>query len=174
MTKTEKAETIKQLEERFSKVGLVIFADYRGLRAAEMLPLRWKLRKQNIDFRVAKNTLLRIAAGNVGTKGLEKFLEGPTAVAFGDGEAAGTAKSVAEYIQSSRSVLRIKGGLMGKEILSAEQVAFLATLPPMNVLRARFLGQLKTPMARLVGVLNANIAGLVRVLDARAKQMSAG
>lgn len=171
MPTEKKIENVKNLQELLSKSTIAIVADYRGLPAAEMMPLRRRLREQGIDFRVVKNTLTLRAAKNAGRAGGEALLAGTTAVAFGYGEVVDVARILTEYIRSSKSVLRIKGALMPEGALSPGQVSVLASLPGRKVLLAQLVGRLKSPLASLVFVLSANMAGLAGVLRARMKQL---
>lgn len=171
MKKEEKATLIDEVEKQLAKSKLVLAADYRGLSAAEMTRLRRQLRDAGIEFHVVKNTLARIAAGKAGKPDLEKLLDGPTAMAFGYQDEVAAARTLVNYIRTTRSTLQLKGGLLGNRAITPAEVQNLATLPAKEVLVARVLGQLNAPLAMLVGVLSAPMRGLAGVLQARIKQM---
>jgi len=174
MNLEEKKKAVDELAEKVQSASVIISTDYGGLTVAEMTDLRRKLRAQQIEFRVIKNTLARFAATKAGKENLDKIIVGPTAVALGYNDIAVPAKLLLDYIRSTKSKLKISGGLVENRILSVAEVSTLATMPPKEVLVAKLLGNLKGPLYGLVNVLNANIAGLTYVLSARQKQLEKG
>jgi len=96
---------------------------------------------------------------------------GPVAVALGYGDVTEPAKILADYIKTSKSTLTIKGGFLGDQVLTSEEVSTLARLPSREILLAKLLGGMQSPIAGLVNCLSAPIAGVARVLQARIKQM---
>ncbi len=170
----EKKEVVTQLAEKISQCNIAITTDYRGLPVAEMTDLRRRLRQREIEYRVVKNTMVRFAAEKANKSELIGIVVGPTAIAFGYGDITEPAKALIDYIRSSGSGLRIMGGLLDRRVLSASEVANLATLPPKDVLIAKLLGGMKGPIIGLVNVLNANIAGFLYILNARMKNLEGG
>lgn len=170
----EKKEVVTQLAEKISQCNIAITTDYRGLPVAEMTDLRRRLRQREIEYRVVKNTMVRFAAEKVNRSELIGIVEGPTAIAFGYGDITEPAKALLDYIRSSGSALKIMGGLIERRVLSAAEVANLATMPPKDVLIAKLLGGMKGPITGLANVLNANIAGLLYVLNARMQNLEGG
>lgn len=133
--------------------------------------MRRRLREARVEFHVVKNTLATRAAEQAERRELPELFTGPTALALGFGDEAEAAKSLTDYIRSSRITLPIRGAVLGQRVLQTAEVQGLASLPSREVLLAQFMGGLNAPVAGLVTVLNALLAGFVRVLDARAKQM---
>ncbi len=170
----EKKQAVSELAHKLERSTIVITTNYRGLSVAEMTELRRRLRQEEIEYRVIKNTLARFAAEQAGKEGLTSIIEGPTAIAFGYGDVVAPPKALIDYIRSAKSELRIFGGLMGQRVLSAAEVATLATLPPKEVLIAKLLSVMQGSIFALVRVLNANIAGLLGLLVARRKQLEGG
>lgn len=171
MSREKKEEKVKQLEEMLSQNASIVFSDYRGMSVAEITQLRRKLAERGIQYHVVKNTLLGLAAERRGKKGLEIFLQGPTAVAYGAAEDVEMAKALVEYISSARTVLSIKGALLGELVLRPEEVAALAKLPPRGELIARVVWRIKAPLTRLSFVLSADLRNLLMVLQARKQQL---
>ena len=171
MSKEKKAQVIDRLEEEISKCSVGILTDYRGLSAAEITRLRRMLEEAGIDYRVVKNTLARFAAERLGRADLSAAFVGPVAIAFGHGDVVQPAKVLTSYIDTAKSVLAIKGGFIADKILSAGEVSVLAKLPPREVLIAKVLGGMQSPIAALVNCLNAPLTGVARVLEARIKQL---
>ncbi|MEA1959652.1 MAG: 50S ribosomal protein L10 [Chloroflexota bacterium] len=170
----EKKQAVHDLAEKLEHANVVITTSYGGLTVAEMTELRRKLRAQKVEFRVIKNTLARFAAETAGREELNKIVIGPTAVAFGYDDIAAPAKALMEHIRATKSELKISGGLVEDRVLSAAEVASLASMPSREVLVAKMLGGLKGPLYGLVNVLNANLTGLVYLLSAREKQLEEG
>jgi large subunit ribosomal protein L10 len=166
-----KSAEIDQLERKLREAQAAIVADYRGLSVAEIGQLRSQLRPAGVEFRVAKNTLTRLAAKRAGIEGLDELLVGPTAIAFTGDDIAAAARVLSDFARTSR-ILTIKGALMGGLRMNADQVGQLATLPAKPVLQATLAGTIQGPLAGFVGILNGALASLAYTLEARAKQMN--
>ena len=173
MPRAEKVAQVAELEKILHECSVGILTDYRGITAAESTDLRRKLRKQNLDFRVVKNTLARFAARNAGMPELADELVGPLALVLGFEDEATAARTIDEYIRSSKSVLSIKGGFIADRMLTAEEVTALSKLPSREVLLAMVLGAMQAPISGLVNTLAGPMRGLVTVLNARKEQMEA-
>jgi large subunit ribosomal protein L10 len=170
----QKKEVVSELAEKLERANIAITTSYRGLTVSQMTELRRKLRQEEIEYRVLKNNLARFAAEQAGREGLTSVIEGPTAVALGYGDVVKPAKTLLDYIRSSKVELGILGGLMGNRVLSAAEVTALAALPPKEVLIAKLLSGMQGSIYGLVNVLNANIAGFLNLLAARKKQLEEG
>ena len=174
MLKEKKEQMVDELASSLSRCTIAVATDYRGLTAKEMVQLRRRLTESGIDYRVIKNTLTRFAAEKAGKKQLEALLTGPVAIAFGYDEVVKPAQVLREHIRSAGSMLKIKGGILGDRLLTAEDVASLATIPPREILISRLLGQLQAPLQGLHNVLSAPMRGLLNVMQARIKQVEGG
>jgi large subunit ribosomal protein L10 len=161
----EKVAVVEDLERRLRASQVVILTDYRGLTVDEIGALRGRLREANIEYRVAKNTLLAIAAERCGYKELSQFLSGPTAVVFGQDDPSVPARLLQEFIRQYRK-LEIKGGMVSGEALDAAGMRALATLPTRVELLARTVGMIQAPLRMIVAVLSGPARGLVTALDA--------
>ena len=171
MATEKKEQQVEEIAERLGRCTIAIATDYRGLAMPEMTALRRKLREAGIEYRVVKNSLASIAAEQTGAPSLVQFLEGPTAIAFGYGEATDPAKVLTDHIRQERSILTVKGGVMGDRALATADVTVLATLPSRQELIAKTAGALVGPIYALQSVLSANLRGLVTALSARIDQM---
>ena len=109
MPKTEKIEKVAELKERIEGAQALFLADFRGLTVTESGELRRSLSGAGAKFSVVKNTLMRRAASDAGVSELERLLEGPTAVAFVDGDPIAAAKSLADATRKFRTLV-VKGG----------------------------------------------------------------
>ena len=169
MPTPEKAAAIDELTEKMGRAQLAVVTDYRGLTVRDLATLRRQLRGFEVDYTIAKNTLLRIAARNVGIEGSESLLEGPTAVAFCYQDIVGPSKAISDFARTSR-ILNVRGGLLNGKLIGADEVNRLATLPPMEQLRAEVVGAIGGPLSQMVGVLNGLLQTLVGTLEARVDQ----
>lgn len=133
------------------------------MNVREIRELRGRLRQAGAEYKVVKNTLLDRAAESLGITGLEPYLQGPTAVAFGLDDPVGPAKILQDYIRQMRK-LEVKGGLIEGRILSADQVRALADLPSKSQMLATVLGALKAPMQGLASVLGGVQRNLLNAL----------
>ena len=174
MLKSDKERIVAELTERLRSSDTLIVADYRGLTMSDIDDLRTRLLQHGARFSVVKNTLTRRAAEAAGADVLLALLEGPTAIAFleSNGDPVAVAKALSDTARATR-VLEIRGGLLeGKPITEAE-VASLATLPPLDVLRSQVLGAVTGPVQTIVGLFTAPLQNLAGLLDARITQLEA-
>ncbi len=172
MPTKKKREAVDELTDRLARSEMAVVTDYRGLTVSEIAQLRRQLREAGVEYEVAKNTLLRLAAQRAGYPDMGSLLEGPTAVAFTSGDLSKGAKALKEYARTSK-VFTIKGGVLGHQVLSAEDVNTVADLPSKEQLVAKVLGTVQAPIVNLVSVLGGPVRGLAYVLQARAKQLEA-
>ena len=184
MPTQKKIDTVADLKERIERATLLASADYRGLRAKEMVEMRRRLREAGLDVRVVKNTLLRLAANESGQPELLEIIEGPTALAVSFGDAIEAAKALAGYAQGAPAGFGLRGGFMDGRVLSAQDLRDLVRVPPKPVLLAQFMGQMQSPLAGFVGLMEAPLRELVGLMqsllselpglvEARARQMQA-
>jgi large subunit ribosomal protein L10 len=163
---------VSEVRQRFAAADGAILTEYRGLKVKDLAGLRRSLRPSGGEYKIYKNTLVRLAARESGLDELEPLLVGPTAIAFVDGDAAAVAKALRDYARTN-PLLVLKGGVLGGKILSAQDTAALAELPSREVLLARFAGLLAAPMQQLAGLLQAlprNFAyGLAALRDQKAE-----
>lgn len=173
MPTPRKAATIDELSDQLGRSKLTIIADYRGLPVSALQGFRSNLRPAGAELRVAKNTLTTIAAKNAGVEGLDDLLAGPTAIVLGFDDPVQTAKIVSEFVRTSR-VLVVRGGVMDGRVVSPSDVDAIATLPSKEVLQAKLLGLLISPLARTLGVLSGPSRSLAYLLNAHAEQLGGG
>jgi large subunit ribosomal protein L10 len=172
-TRGQKEAEVTLLREKISRANSLVIADYRGLSVTEANKLRSKLRaggEGGIEYRVAKNTLVRLAVRETESAGLERYLEGPTALAIAYEEPTTLAKLLVEYSKENEK-FEIKGGLIEGEVVDLEAIRRLAALPSTDELRATLMAALLAPMQNLAGTLQALLGHLRNALDQRLKQL---
>src|SRR5947209_4389704 len=145
MPTEKKSETIGELEEQIGNATLMILTDYRGLTVTDLQGLRGQLRGVGAAFRIAKNTLTRIAANKRGIAALDPTLEGPTALVFAGEDIVGASKIINDFARTSR-ILKVKGGFLQGKVVAADQVEALANMPPKEELIATIVGALDAPI----------------------------
>lgn len=170
MPTPRKTAEIDLLVDRLERSQMTIVTDYRGLSVAQLQDFRSRVKPADAEFRVTKNTLLRIAAERVGIEGLDEHLEGPTAVLFAFGDVVAPAKAVSDFARSTR-IMTVKTGVMNNQVLSAAEVEAIATLPPREELIGKLVGMLASPMARVVGVLGGPARSVAYLANARIEQL---
>ena len=136
-----------------------------------MTKLRRSLRELGIEYKVFKNTLARFAAERAGKNELISFFNGPTSIAFSYGDITLPARALADYISTSREAMRIKGGFISDRLLTVKDVMVLSTLPPREVLLAKIVGGMQSPIIILLSHLATPMRGLVNILQARIQQL---
>ena len=174
MDKKQKESVVAELAERLRSTDTLIVADYRGLTMPQVDALRTELLAHGARFQVVKNTLTRRAAEEAGADHLLALLEGPTAIAFleSDGDPAAVAKALRAAARETQ-VIEVRGGIIQGRPISADEIATLATLPSLDVLRGQLVGAIAAPLSTVVGLFNAPLRDLVGVLQARIDQLQA-
>jgi large subunit ribosomal protein L10 len=165
-----KAAQIDDLVERLGRSQLTIIADYRGLSVDALQGFRARLKPLDAEFKVAKNTLTRIAAEQVGIEGLEPQLEGPTAILFAYGDIVAPAKAISDFARTSR-ILTVRAGVLNNQVVTPADVEAISSLPPREELLGKLVGLLASPMTRTVGVLSGPARSVVYLANARVEQL---
>ncbi|GAB3944845.1 50S ribosomal protein L10 [Corynebacterium tapiri] len=149
------------LKEKFSEASSVFLTEYRGLTVSQLQELRNDL-GFDVEYHVAKNTLLKIAAAEQGIEGLDEHLTGPTAVAFIKGEAVDAAKVFKKFAEGNDKLV-VKGGYMDGNALSADQVKAIAELDNRETTLAKLAGAMKGNLAKAAAVFNAPATKMARL-----------
>ena len=149
-----KKAVVAEIKEKLVAAKSVVLIDYRGLTVAEVTELRNQCRKAGVEYTVLKNTMVNLAAKEVGIEGLEAFLKGPTAVAFGMEDAVAPAKVLTEFIKKTKKT-EVKCGLLDGQILDAAGVEALAAIPSREVLIAKIMGSMMSAVSKFVYVVEA-------------------
>jgi large subunit ribosomal protein L10 len=164
-----KEAAVAELREELANARTMIVSEYRGLTVKEIAEIRRALNKQDVRYRVIKNRLMRIAAADTVGAALDPMLTGPTAIAFGNDEAA-TAKAVIDATRPYNKIVRITGAVLGDRAIDADAVTRLAALPTREVLLAQAIGAVTGPLAATAGLVDAPLreaAALIQALIER-------
>ncbi|UCE97717.1 MAG: 50S ribosomal protein L10 [Dehalococcoidia bacterium] len=171
MNKEQKAQIVAELKQAIARCSSGIFTNYKGLSNAELSLLRRRLRELGIEYRVVKNTLARFAAEKAGKEFLINLFKGPVAIAFGYDDVTEPARVLTGYIRSSDSILSIKGGFLGDQLLDQNEVVNLASIPSRDILLAQIVTGMQNPVAVLINCLAHPLRNLNTVLQSRIKQL---
>lgn len=172
MPTVQKQDLVAEIKERFNASEAVIMTDYRGLTVKEMQELRTKVREVGGEIKVYKNTLTEIAIRELALPSMDEYLEGPTAFVFITEDAVAPAKALTAFAKA-HPALELKGGFVQNQVVGADGVKAIASLPSREELLAKLFGTMQNPARGLVTVLSGPARGLATVLDAIAKQKDA-
>jgi large subunit ribosomal protein L10 len=173
MDRTGKSAVIGDIKGRFDKMTSAVFLDFKGMTVEEVSKLRVEFRKNGVEYRVVKNTLVKQAlAGKPWSKLLTDTLKGMTGVAWSYEDPSAAAKVVKAFRKDNEK-LQIKAGLVEGQLLDGKAVeAQLATMPGKNELRAMLLATLQAPLQSFVALLQAPSQNLVYLLSAKEREGS--
>jgi large subunit ribosomal protein L10 len=164
----EKVAVVDEVRGRLSSASATLLTEYRGLKVDELARLRQSVREAGGEYKIYKNTLVRLAVADLDLEGIDDLLIGPTAVAFVDGDAVMVAKALRDFSRGAPNLV-VKGGLLGRRVLNAADAGALADVAPREVVLAQLAGVLAAPMRQLAGLLAAvprNFAyGLAALVD---------
>lgn len=149
-----KEAKVVEIKEKLEKAQSVVLASYQGLTVEEDTTLRKSLREAGVEYKVYKNSLVTLAAKELGIEGVEEHLEGPVSIAFGYEDATAPARILFDFAKSHKK-LELKAGIVDSVIYNKEQVEKLATIPSKEVLIAKLLGSFKAPLSNVAYLLNA-------------------
>jgi large subunit ribosomal protein L10 len=166
VNREDKVASVAELRQRFNQASVALVAANLGLSAAEARALRRTLRAAGGELKVAKHTLGKIAMRETRYADCGSLLQGPRGVVFGYADPVAVAKALVDFAQQ-HAKLRIDGGAVEGQLIAAEQVKALASMPGLDVLRARVARQTLAPSARLAASLRGparRVAGAIAAL----------
>ena len=171
MDRSQKSESVAQLNATFNEVGVVVITRNLGMTVAQSTALRIKMRDVGATYKVAKNSLAKLAIQDTPYVGIGDFFTGPTAVATSIDPVA-AAKAIVEFAKTNDKI-EIVGGGMGSTVLSPDGIKALATMPSLDELRAKLIGLVQAPATKLAQLATAPAAKLARVFAAYADKDAA-
>jgi len=160
----EKELFVSDLRSSLDTAGLVIVTRQSGLTVAQSTDLRTKMYQAGGNFKIAKNTLARIAVKGLPCEGVTQYLSGPTAISYSVDPVA-AAQVVVKFAKTNDKV-EILGGALGSKILGAEEVRFLAQLPSLDELRGQIIGLVQAPATKIARLAKEPASLLARVFSA--------
>lgn len=171
MANTKNIQNVEEITKLLGKAKSVYFTDYLGLNVEEITELRSEFFKANVEYRVTKNTLLKIAAKNNNIDGIDEFLNGPTAIALSYDDPVSPARILKTFTKN-RKLPAVKGILFEGEVLSGKEFIRIADLPTKEQLLGQLAALLQAPLVKLAMTLKAPMMGVGNVLNNLKKQKS--
>ena len=165
MPRPEKVAVVDEVRERMQGSTATLLTEYRGLSVSALRALRVQLREADAEYKVAKNTLIRLAARDAGFDVPDEVLTGPTAITFCAGDPVATAKILRAFSRSNPALV-IKGGILEGEVLTAEETLRLAELASREELLARIAGLFEAVVAMPARLAQANLTKMARLVAA--------
>lgn len=144
-----KEQEVSTIREKVKKAKSVVIVDYRGLTVLQDTQMRVEMRKSGVEYKVLKNRLVLRALEAEGFKGLNKALEGPSAIAFGYDDVVAPAKIIAEFMAKTNNKISVKGGVVEGKVSSNADIIALSKIPAKPILIAQLLGMLQSPIRNL-------------------------
>ena len=163
MPSVKNINSVKELSVKLDKAKAIYFTDYLGLDVVSVTKLRKNFVEKDVEFTVAKNTLIKLAAKEVGISGVDEFLEGPTAIAFGYEDPTDPARVIKEFLKDFDKP-SVKGMIFDGEIFTSDQFDKIANLPSKEQLLSKLVGMLNSPMSKLSSTLGGSVSGLLGTL----------
>jgi len=152
--RAEKVAVVAEVREKLAASNSVIVSEYRGLTVGALAKLRRTLRPLGAEYKVYKNSLVKIAARDGAMSSVESMVGGPVAITFVSGEVSAVAKAMREFAKENEA-LKLKGAVVDGKAVDAKGLRALAELPSREVMLAKFAGLLKAPMANTAYMLAA-------------------
>lgn len=149
-----KEAKVAEIKEKLEKAQAVVLANYQGLSVEQDTELRKTLREAGVEYKVYKNTLVTLAAKELGLEGIVEYLEGPVSIAFGYEDATAPARVLNDFAKANKK-LELKAGIVDGTIYDSEKIKVLAEIPSKEVLIAKLLGSIKSPVSNFAYLLSA-------------------
>jgi len=169
--RADKVAVVAEVKEKLENADGVLLTEYRGIDVPGMAELRSNLRPAGGEYKIYKNTLVKLAANELGME-LDELLTGPVALAFvgekadgSKGDPAAVAKALKEYSKTNDALV-IKGGILEGNSMSPEEIKALADLPSREVMLSEFAGAMESILGDFAGVLDAKLQEFVGCMDA--------
>ena len=150
----QKQAVVSGIKEKIENSGSLVLVDYRGLTVEEVTDLRKKYREAGVQYKVYKNTMMKIAFKELGFEDFNQYLQGPSAVAFSTEDVTAAARITNEFAKNNEKLV-IKAGILEGKLLDAQEVKAVANIPSREVLIAKLLGSFKAPVSNFVYMLDA-------------------
>ena len=167
-----KKQAVEEIKATLTKAVAGVFVDYCGLTVEQDTKLRNKLREANVEYKVVKNTLTRFAANEIGLEGLDEVLNGPTALAISETDEVIAAKVLNDFAKENEA-LEIKSGFLEGKVMTLDEVKTLANTPSREVLIAKMMGSMQSPISALARTLQALVDNGVEPADIKIEKEEA-
>ncbi|MBF0465551.1 MAG: 50S ribosomal protein L10 [Nitrospirae bacterium] len=165
MNKQEKEVVVSELKDKFSRSKSVVFTNYTGMTVADLSDLRVNLRKSNIEYKVVKNTLAKLACEGTAIESTKSIFTGPVGLAIGYDDPISVSKRVFEYAKGNDKFKVLNGFVEGR-VFDAKDLKKISELPPREVLLSQVAGCMSAPATKMASLLDATVSRMVNALNA--------
>lgn len=172
MNRTEKKQVVESLHDSFSKAKIIILTDYKGLDVEKITELRRKLRAAEVEYKIVKNTLIKLASEDTDAALIRDSFRGPSALAFSYDDPVAPAKVLTEFAKENGK-LEIKIGVMNGKAISLDDIKALSALPSREILLGKLLSVMNGVPTSFARALNDIPTRLLNVLQAVKDQKEA-
>lgn len=166
MDQNTKEAQVAELKGKFSNSSVIIFCSYQKLDVPTITSLRRNLEKEQCEYKVYKNSLIKVAIKGTSIEAISEILEGPTVLISSKEHPAIAAKITRDFSKERKDLFQIKGGYLEGKVLNIKQVDAVADMPSKEQIKADFLGILVAPATNLVALLQTAQQSFVYLLDA--------
>jgi len=173
MNKSEKTEMLSQIKDQFSNASAVFLVDYHGVNVDEVNGLRREFLKEDVTYKIYKNTLVKRTIDELGEFGqFNDLLKGMVGIAFAGENYVAPPKIIKNFNDKSKK-LSFKGCYIESTFYDGEQLKVLASMPSKEEVMASIVRSIASPASGIVGTLNAVIRDLISVIDEAGKTKAA-
>lgn len=169
MPTKQKINIVSDISEKFEKAKGIYLTDFLGLNVSEMTELRKQFFEKGVQYRVVKNTLVKLAAKNAGYDNLGEYLNGSTAIAFSYDDPTIPAQIIKKFA-ASHNLPKLKAFIFESQLMDESKFNLVANLPSRDVLLSQLINGLASPMSKLVATMKSPILNLMSVLNRLKKQ----
>jgi large subunit ribosomal protein L10 len=170
ITRQKKEEILAELVKKFQDSKSVAFGQYAGMSVSDLAEMRGQMREVGVEFKVAKKTLMRLAAKEIGLELPDEILEGTIGVAFSYDDVVSGPKAL-KTTSKTHEVVKLMGGIMDGKVLSFEEIQELASLASREELLAKFVGMISAPLQNFYGGISSPMSSFARTLSEYGKQL---
>jgi len=167
--KPEKIAAVEEIRGKLDSAKISILTEFQGLNVAEMTELRKLFREADVEYKVYKNTLTRLAAHQLGMTGVDEYLVGTTGLAFSKSDLIASTKIVKDFSNKHR-YFRVKAGILDNQVIDSDDVIALANTPPREVLLATLMNAMQGPVLQIMWVIQAPIRNFIFLLKNLSEQ----
>lgn len=167
MPSQKNIQSLEELSQKLDRSKTTILTDFKGLSVDKFTELRNQIKSAGGEIKVFKNTLIKLALKEKGyqSQNTDKIMQGPSAIVFAYDDEVIPVKKVYDFAQQNQ-LPKFKFGFLNKEFINSDRVAQLGELPGKEILLAKVVSTLNSPITRFVNVLQGNLRKLVFVLKA--------
>ncbi len=171
-TRQQKEVTLQELKDKFGRAKSVAFGQYAGMTMEQLSKMRKQMRENNVEFKVAKKTLFKLAAKDQGLELSDDLLPGTIGAAFSyeDGIAG---PRIIKKMGKEVEVLKLMGGIMEGQVLSIAQMKEIADLPSKQELLAKLVGLMRAPLQNFYGAIQSPLSSFARAVQGYAEKKPA-